>query len=558
MFTLHKLKLFFTLYFIILSVSGFSQKNNSGSRGVFKVTLDAGHGGKDSGATYNGHSESSIALEVVLKVGKILESYKNIYVNYTRKTDVFIELAERANIANKSDADIFVSIHLNASAEPKAFGTETYVMGKSKTDSNLNVVIKENSAIKMEENFKGNYEGYDPSLPKTIAGVKLVQELYSDASLKLAENIVNQFKTLNRRVRGVKDAPFLVLHKAYMPRVLIELGFISNKEECNYMASVAGQDQIVKSIAKAIISYKNEFFGSDSELEDFLSNSKSPTLPENFNVQIPSKDDLASQQKTTSTVKIEDEVPNVKPVVLVPPVTNDIAKPVAVKVAPVFDPSDLSKLTYQVQFFATTTKRSLNSSSFNGFKDVTEEFENGLYKYSCGLTSYYHDSKKTLEYVQANGFPSAFLNVFKDGKKLGSQEVNSIVTLEEKILKQATIAFLQHQNPVVNEKDLVKEMVTDVINDSVKFANTKMTNLVFKIQLFASKILRDTEMFSSKGLKGVEVSYEDSYYKYLYGSTSDYNASVGFLQEAKLKGYPEAFLIAYKEGVKVNPLDYIK
>ena len=543
---MYKLKLFFILSLIILSICSYGQS------GVFKVTLDAGHGGKDTGATYYGRLESVIALDLVLKVGKILENYKTIKVNYTRKTDVFIELVERANIANRFNSNIFVSLHCNANKNVEAHGTETYVMGKSKIDSNLDVVIKENSAIKMEDNFKGTYDGYDPSLPKTMGGVKLVQELYSDGSLKLAVNVVNQFKNLDRKVRGVKEAPFMVLHKAYMPRVLIEVRFISNKQESDYMVSESGQDEIANSIANAIISYKNEYFGSDAEIDNFLSISKPHTLPEDFNVQIPSKEVLASPPNPTLSIKKEDEVQNIKPVVLLPPVINHTPMQ-----EDTFKNNDqYHDVNYQIQFFATTKKRSLNSSSFKKIPDVIEEFDGNLYKYSSGLTNTYSKSKKTLEYLKSNGFPSAFMNVYKNGKKFSPQEVQNLITSK----KNTTKEYVQKEVPKSNKNELVKEVEPkEVLNDAIEHPKDKpVVGVVFKIQLLASRILRDTHIFTSKGLNGVEISFENNFYKYLYGATSDYNTSIEYLNEAKLKGYPEAFLIAYKEGIKVNPLDYIK
>ena len=171
MYTLNKIKLFsFLLVFISVS-SVFAQSNNK-----FKVVLDAGHGGKDLGANYYGFLEKNIALAVALKVGKQLEKYPDIQVIYTRKTDVFVELIERARIANRANANMFLSIHCNAAPKGQAYGTETFVMGLTKNASNLEVAKKENAVITLESDYKMKYEGYDPKSPESVIGITLLQE----------------------------------------------------------------------------------------------------------------------------------------------------------------------------------------------------------------------------------------------------------------------------------------------------------------------------------------------------------------------------------------------
>jgi len=251
------LKVLLFLSFLISNIS-LGQNTN------FKVTLDAGHGGHDFGAVYNGHVEKNIALAVVLKVGKLLEANSKVDVIYTKKTDIFVDLVERANIANRANAHVFVSIHCNANRNTAADGTETYVMGMNKIASNLEAAKKENSVITLEKDYKRKYEGFDPNSPETMIGMTLMQEEYLDNSISLASKIENEFERLGKRIRGggVKQAPFMVLHKAYMPRVLVEMGFISNYAEGNRLDSEDGQNEIASAIANAIISYKNEYYGT--------------------------------------------------------------------------------------------------------------------------------------------------------------------------------------------------------------------------------------------------------------------------------------------------------
>ena len=259
-----KIKIAFTFLIVMLMVDTYGQSDD------FKVTLDAGHGAHDFGANYSGRVEKNIALAIVLKVGQILESYKKIDVIYTRKTDIFIDLVERANIANRANSHIFVSIHCNANRNTAADGTETYVMGLSKVASNLEAAKKENAVITMEKDYKQKYEGFDPNSPETMIGMTLMQEEYLENSILLASKVEDEFAKLGKKLRqgGVKQAPFMVLHKAYMPRVLIETGFISNPAEGEILNSEEGQNDIARAIANAIISYKYEFFG-DGGAESF-------------------------------------------------------------------------------------------------------------------------------------------------------------------------------------------------------------------------------------------------------------------------------------------------
>ena len=236
----NKIKVLSIIGLLIFSISGNSQSKK------FKVTLDAGHGAHDFGAVYSGRIEKNIALAVVLKVGKILERTNKIDIVYTRDTDVFIDLIERANIANRAKSDIFVSIHCNANKNTAADGTETYVMGMTKVASNLEVAKKENSVITQEKDYKEKYEGFDPNSPETMIGMTLMQEEYLDNSISLASKVEDAFQLLGKKIRGggVKQAPYMVLHKAYMPRVLIETGFISNPTEGNILDSEEGQNAI--------------------------------------------------------------------------------------------------------------------------------------------------------------------------------------------------------------------------------------------------------------------------------------------------------------------------
>ena len=194
---------FFACFFLMNSSTVFSQKK-------YIIVIDAGHGGKDPGRPTNfGYKEKDIALKIVLKIGENLKKHKNIKVIYTRNTDVFIELRQRAKIANKADADLFVSVHCNAH-NSQAYGTETYVLGLGRNDSNFRVAKEENEVIFLEDDYETNYAGFDPNSPETLIGLTLMQEDYLDQSILLARNIQDNFTNrLKRKNRGVKQCLFI-------------------------------------------------------------------------------------------------------------------------------------------------------------------------------------------------------------------------------------------------------------------------------------------------------------------------------------------------------------
>lgn len=365
----------------------------SGSK--FKVTLDAGHGGKDFGAIYTGHIEKNIALAVTLKVGKILEGTPGFMVNYTRKTDVFIDLIERANIANRVDANIFVSIHCNANKNTAADGTETYVMGMTKNASSLAVAKSENQVVTLEKDYKQKYEGFDPSNPSTMIGVTLMQEEYLENSIALASKVEDEFAKIGKKVRsgGVKQAPYMVLHKAYMPRILIEMGFISNPVEGAKLDSEEGQEEIAQAIADAIVSYKKEYFGSGGANEEVINK--------------PSK-----KMVETAVTPTNEETVTEKPVEKKPETKVELKTDYA-----------SGAVVFKVQIAATGKRLETVPSNFKGLSNVSVANENGtLYKYFYGETSDYSTAKRNLEEARSKGFPTAYIVAYKDGKKVSLQE----------------------------------------------------------------------------------------------------------------------------------------
>ena len=371
-----KLKLAFFTFIAFCSLT--SAQNGS----KFKVVLDPGHGGKDYGAIYHDFIEKNIALNVALKVGKILEKDQSVDVVFTRKTDVFIELAERPEIANKAKANIFVSIHCNGEAKKVAFETETFIFDSTKSASNLEVAKKENEVINLEKDHKVKYAGFNPDSPESIVGITIQQEAYRDQSIDLASRIEENFTDdLKRKKRGVKRAPFWVLHKTAMPSILIELGFLSYKPEGEYLNSDSGQDELAEAIAKAILSYKKEYFAGGSSVAD--NDYKEPV------------------EKNEPKSKAEDK-----------PVKNTPAVAASSSDDPIF----------KVQIAASGKTLELVPSNFNGLKNISKDASSSVIKYYYGETTSYNEAKTLLAEAKAKGYTSAFIVPFKDGKRIKIEE----------------------------------------------------------------------------------------------------------------------------------------
>ena len=224
------------------------------------VVIDAGHGGRDPGTMGKNSKEKDIALSISLKLGAYIEkNIPGVKVIYTRKDDRYIALDQRANIANKNKADLFICIHANSMPGAPAYGTETYVMGLKMDKGNFDVAKRENSVILMDENYQERYEGFDPDSPESYILFSLTQSAYQESSLKFAQKVESQFKgKVGRHSRGVKQAGFVVLWRTTMPSVLIETGFLSNVKEENYLLSENGQDLIASGIYRAFKEYKNQ------------------------------------------------------------------------------------------------------------------------------------------------------------------------------------------------------------------------------------------------------------------------------------------------------------
>ncbi len=410
-FTLRSL-LSIICFFLLLSHNYAGIKGD----GVTKVVIDAGHGGKDPGCVGTKTKEKDIALSIALKIGNYIEkNYSDVTVIYTRHDDKFIELFQRAEIANKNKADLFISIHCNASPSANSYGVETYVMGLHKSEANLSVAKKENSSILLEDNYKKKYAGFDPNSPESYIIFSLFQNAYLDRSLNIASKIENKFAQNGRTDRGVKQAGFLVLWKTYMPSMLVEVGFLSNREEEVFLDSEKGQNTIAFSIFKAFKEYKDELEGTTQSannkqqtINETANNLKQPTISkllssDTFKKSIvdSSRITIVNKPKTVSKINVKDSI--IKPAI---PITLVI---------------------FKVQFYSAATEKSKKSKEFKGLEGVGSYFENGLYKYTVGNESNLDDAKKILKHAKEVGFKDAFIIAFVNEQKIGISEALKLI-----------------------------------------------------------------------------------------------------------------------------------
>ncbi len=331
---------------------GISQVENK----ITKVVIDAGHGGKDPGALGKSSMEKDIVLDVALKTGKYIEeNIADVEVIYTRKKDEFVELHKRAQIANESGADVFISIHCNSNKSTRPYGAETYVMGLHKSLENLDVAKTENAAIYYEDDYTSIYDGFNPDSDEDYIVLSMFQSATIDQSIGLSSKVQYQFKErVGRKDRGVKQAGFWVLYKTTMPGILIELGFLSNATEEKFLNSEDGKTYLASAIYRAFKAYKIEF---------------------------------------------EDANKDLKPVVVI----KEEEKP------PVF---------YRIQFASFKKEKPADYKKFKGIDDVRMYEHNGLFKYTTGNKETIVEAMSLKEELKEKGYDDIFIVAFLNGERI--------------------------------------------------------------------------------------------------------------------------------------------
>jgi N-acetylmuramoyl-L-alanine amidase len=445
----------------------------------FIVVLDAGHGGHDPGNLGNGYMEKNIALNIVLNVGKKLESHPDIKVIYTRKDDSFVDLYVRGEIANKANADLFVSVHCDSHTSD-ANGAGTFVLGLHANKQNFEIAKKENSVIYLEDNYESRYAAYDINSPESVIGLTIMQEEFLDQSIMLGKMMQDNFSNyLRRNDRKVKQAGFIVLHQTFMPSVLIETGFLTNKSEGLYLNSKKGQEEMGTAIADAIINYKNN---TRVNLEDNASSNEMTETEESEDTQVAETIAVVDSEKTAATeIQKEAARKEIKePVAVVssdlPPAetpVNTRAKPeeapvkeeakaipkeevvvdqVEEKATPIAEEPVItpkvaetkeevieeevkkevvvseSEVVFKVQLLASSRVLPLLSEEFNGLSALSTERYKNLVRYMYGKTNSYAQAKLYKANADAKGYVTSFIVAYKDGKRIPVPEALKYVS----------------------------------------------------------------------------------------------------------------------------------
>lgn len=552
------LRLFFSIsaLFIFVSQSYAADNNN------FVVVLDAGHGGHDPGAVGPIIYEKKINLGVILALGEMIsKSDPKVKVVYTRKTDVFIPLQERADIANNAKADLFISVHTNANNNPASDGAETYTLGLTKSKSNLDVAMRENSVILLEDDYKVKYEGFNPKSVDSYIMFECIQDKYLDKSVQIASEIQKNFVSAGRKDRGVRQAGFWVLHKTAMPSILVEVGYISNPEEERFLASDAGQQKMASAIFAAFEKFKKEYERKSGK-QNYVSASSS---------------DLASASNISNNVV---------------PEKHD-SKKAKEKSESKFDKEDNEK-------FQSEMKKAMaqaNDKKKNVENETTDKSDSGNSDVQDGKTySMISSSKRTLEPEKVRVVPMgdddsgiqivadvAVVSNAKSAKSATKTNSNPIAkATESKPLKKEAVASAGVSNvsseskrtvigassptkvapkPVTENAVSVKQSKVEPIQPKEAVVEKQETvpsvdNIVYKVQLYAvSKVLPS----NSPKLKGLKADFfqENGLFKYTYGVASDYEGILK-IQKQIVSKFPETIIVVFKNGKKIPLTDVVK
>lgn len=339
----------------------------------FTIVIDAGHGGRDPGAMGKLVREKDVNLAIALRLGERIEKgMSNTRVLYTRKTDVFLPLQDRANFVNENSADLFICIHTNAAENTSVHGVETFTLGLNKLESNLDVAMRENSVILLEDNYEANYQGFDPSSVESYIMFEFMQDQYIDKSLSFATLAQKSMSgKCKRNNRGVRQAAFWVLHKSACPSVLIEVGFLSNQQEEKFLASDSGRDAMAGALYDAVVEYKKDI-DKKNGVAYVTANKTEPALN--------------TSSETSGKTK---------------------------------------GLVYKIQIAAV--KKELNSKdpALKGLKNVKYYREGGFYKYTYGEENDFESIEQLRKSIRSK-FPEAFVIAFKDGKKISVTEARAL------------------------------------------------------------------------------------------------------------------------------------
>ena len=382
---------------------------------TFTLVIDAGHGGHDAGAVGAITKEKTINLNVALAFGRLVErNCKDVKVIYTRKTDVFVPLHTRADIANKAKADLFISIHTNALPKKRiSRGLETYTLGMHRAADNLDVAKRENSVILIEKDYKQRYQGFDPNSSESYIMFEFIQDHNMAKSVELAKLVQKRTcSTAGRQNKGVKQAGFLVLRETSMPSCLIELGFISTPDEEQFLNSESGVEKLGRGIYQAFVDFYRQ-------AEEPKARPKGKVARESADIREEPVTDAdnempkieAKVEKKAEQPKMEEPGPAVEPLKEDSVAVEENTASQQPSEAPVF----------KLQILASSTKLKPADPQLKGQKQADCYQEGGLYKYTLGSSEDYNEIYQLRKALQAR-FPQSFIIAFRNGNKMNVQE----------------------------------------------------------------------------------------------------------------------------------------
>ncbi|MCX6243602.1 MAG: N-acetylmuramoyl-L-alanine amidase [Bacteroidetes bacterium] len=501
----------FTLISIILFLSVtmgekcFAQEKMS----ITKVVIDAGHGGKDPGALGKKSQEKNITLPIVLKLAEqIRAECKGVTVICTRTTDEFIELHERAEIANRSKADLFISIHCNANPKHNFHGAETYIMGLHRTEANLEIAKFENAAILMEPDYSTNYNGFDPNSDESYITFTLFQNAYLEQSTTFASLVQDEMKDrVGMDDRGVRQAGFLVLYKTTMPSVLIETGFLSNLEEEKFLSSQKGQEYISGAICRAFRRFKAKLEGNGKELAALA---EKPAPAESTKVNSPpekketvpaagngegKKTEVGGQRSDGKDTMKQEE----KPKTTAHPGEPVKPKPKPAEPVPHKDPQKQN--SNPVKKDSTVVKQNPKENSVN---------------------------KESVKPIAKPGEAAVHKDTLTQKKDIAKPVKKEIPPAKPEV------------KPVVKAKEPVKS------------EESKKARVIFRVQVATSPKELSVQSKKFAGLPEVWKYYHQGLYKYTIGKETSLESIAPFLETAKSKGFSDAFIVAFKGSERIT------
>ena len=523
--------LFITLIFLFV----FAGANNNFS--IKTVVIDAGHGGKDPGAIGSGKTrEKDIALQVALKLGEyISKNFPDVNVVYTRKTDVFIELHERAEIANKAKADLFIAVHINSSTNPEFYGTSTYVLGLHRSEANLEVAKRENAVILLEDDRDKNYE-FDPNSPEGHIIMSMKQNAFLEQSIDIASKIENQFENhAHRKSMGVKQAGFYVLYKTAMPSLLAEIGFISNPEEEKYLNSDKGQDQIASSLFNAFKKYKTEMEGGDGK----GTTGESTVTPEPVKVE-PAVEKTVAKTETKQTSG-----------------SSDSKKP------------ELEKAVVDENMYASlkdgrTIRRPTENASGGGkLPPKAETTSAPVKKEEPKPVAENKPVVKEEPKPAAEKKPESVVEKKPEPKPVPEKKPEPVAEKKPEPKKEPVAE--KKPEPVTDKKpEPKKEPVVERKPEPVADAAIDNSNRLVPLHKAENGVLFKVQMFALKGelkeyAKAIKVSktlsceeLSNGLTRYYAGNVKSYAEAKRILELAKAAGFKEAYIVGYKDGARMN------